>query len=56
MRSFIAREVSTLNSEKINNPTVLLKRESKNIYFGKHGNLGVVLVGMESSPEELSES
>lgn len=33
MRSFIPREVNTLNSEGINDSNVLIKKESKNIYF-----------------------
>lgn len=48
--------MNTLNSKGINDSNVLTKKESKNIYFWKYGNLGVVLVGMESSAEVLSES
>lgn len=48
--------MNTLNSKGINDCSVPIKKESKNIYFWKYGNLGVVLVGKESSPEELSES
>lgn len=56
MRSFIPRETNTLNSKGINDSDALIKKESKNIYFWKYGNLGVVLEGKESSPEELGES
>lgn len=48
--------MNTLNSKGINDSTVLIKKGSKNIYFWKYGNLGVVLAGKEGSPEELSES
>lgn len=43
--------MNTLNSKGINACSVLIKKESKNIYFWKYGNLGIVLVGKESSPE-----
>lgn len=48
--------MNALSSKGINDSNVLIKKASKNIYFWKYGNLGVVLVEKESSPEELGES
>lgn len=48
--------MNTLTSKEINDSDMLIMKESKNIYFWKYGNLGVVLLGEESSPEELGES
>ena len=56
MRALIPGEMNTRNSKGINDSSVLIAKESKNIYFWKYGKLGAVLVGKESSGEELSES
>lgn len=49
-RPFIPREMNALDSKGINDSNVLIKKESKNIYFWKYGNWGVLLVGKERSP------
>lgn len=49
-RSFILREMNALDSKGINDSNVLITKETKNIYFWKYGNWGVLLVGKERSP------
>lgn len=46
--------MNTLNSKGINDSNVLIKKESKNIYFWKYGNLAIVLVEKERVHQSCS--
>lgn len=48
-KSFIPREMNALDSKGINDSNVLIKKESRNVYFWKYGSWGVLLVGKERS-------